>query len=68
MFQDAIIRAYGQEVWSQVEEIIELDGDEIMVKKVYPDDVFGKIIEALIAIRHSGTHDTYMEFFGSHLI
>jgi hypothetical protein len=38
-----------------------------MVKKVYPDDVFGKIIEALIAIRHSGTHDTYMEFFGSHL-
>lgn len=62
--QDAIIRAYGNEVWSQIEEYIELDRNEIEVKKIYPDGLFPKIIEALIEIRHSGTHDTYMEFFG----
>ena len=43
----------------------ELDGKEIEVKAIYPDNMFHKIIEALIEIRRSGTHDTYMEFFGS---
>lgn len=52
-------------MWLQVEEMVELEGKEIEVKNIYPDSIFNKIIEALIEIRRSGTHDTYMEFFGS---
>lgn len=62
--KDAIIRAYGLEIWQRVEEYIELDGNEIIVKNIYSDSLFPRIIDALMIFRNTGSPATYMEFFG----
>ncbi|RNA21511.1 soluble guanylate cyclase 88E-like isoform X1 [Brachionus plicatilis] len=63
--QDAIITKFGKELWEQLQEFLNFDGNTLLQKKIYSDDLFGQIIDALILFRQEGDHDYYMEFFGN---
>lgn len=58
------MKSFGESVWHQIEELLDFNGNEILVHNIYSDNLFSKIIDALITIRQMGDHDFYMEFFG----
>lgn len=64
LIKDAIITKYGNELWEQIQEFLNFDGNTLLQKKIYSDDLFGQIIDALILFRQEGDRDYYMEFFG----
>jgi hypothetical protein len=62
--KDAIIKQFGIDIWNQVEGYLGLENLEILSHSIYSDDLFPRIIEALITFREMGDFDYYMEFFG----
>ena len=62
--QQSIIEDFGQPLWEQIQEYLNLDGNQILTNNTYPDVIFTQIIDALITFRHEGSYEYYMEFFG----
>lgn len=62
--KDAIVSEYGQHIWDEVQEFLNIDRNQLLTHSLYSDVMFSQIVDALILFRKDGDYGYYMEFFG----